>query len=136
MTALAHPTGGPDLADREKDKDQERDIPHDAASLISEQTLLAKKEGIKPAFLAKVNVLNAALHEIGMGRYQWELFVTAGFGWFADNICECERAESEREPAGRGRGRGQVQARVRARRARAREGTSTSTRKGREACRV
>jgi hypothetical protein len=58
-----------------------------------------------------VNVLNAALHEIGMGRYQWELFITAGFGWFADNICECERAESE--PVGRGRvrvgGRGRVQ---------------------------
>lgn len=23
---------------------------------------------------------------MGMGRYQWELFVLCGFGWFADNF--------------------------------------------------
>ena len=66
----------------------------------------AKREGIKPAFLAKVEVLNEAIKDIGMGRFQYELFVTAGtsfliplqtrssqrlgFGWFADNICACD----------------------------------------------
>ena len=82
----------------------------------------AKREGIQPAFYAKVRVLNAALAELGMGRYQWEralsqkiqnspilkilkisfeplatlircflsiVFVTSGFGWMADNLCEC-----------------------------------------------
>lgn len=38
----------------------------------------AKAEGVKPAFLAKVSVLNQAIAEIGMGRFQWELFFTAG----------------------------------------------------------
>ncbi|KAJ7182862.1 MFS general substrate transporter [Mycena crocata] len=46
----------------------------------------AQQEGIKPIFLAKVKVLNDAIAECGMGRYQWELFLSAGFSWFADNI--------------------------------------------------
>ncbi|KAJ7677924.1 MFS general substrate transporter [Mycena polygramma] len=54
----------------------------------SDQLLLdrAHLEGIKPIFLAKVKVLNTAIAECGMGRYQWELFLSAGFGWFADNL--------------------------------------------------
>lgn len=60
----------------------------DAESLNSDITLVAAQEGIDPAFYAKVQVLNKALAEIGMGRYQWELFFSGGFGWFADNICE------------------------------------------------
>jgi len=53
----------------------------------SEYMALAKHEGINPAFMAKVTVLNKAMNELGMGRYQWELFFTSGFGWMADNIC-------------------------------------------------
>ncbi|KAF9024366.1 MFS general substrate transporter [Hymenopellis radicata] len=34
----------------------------------------------------KANLLNGAMQEIGMGRYQWALFVVTGFGWFADNL--------------------------------------------------
>ncbi|KAF9022536.1 MFS general substrate transporter [Hymenopellis radicata] len=34
----------------------------------------------------KVDLLNGSLQEIGMGRYQWDLFVVTGFGWFADNL--------------------------------------------------
>ncbi|KAJ7767982.1 MFS general substrate transporter [Mycena maculata] len=99
----------------------------------SVQALLdrAHQEGIKPIFLAKVKVLNDAIAECGLGRYQvcpllhawggvervewsatssehptadlgnpyaplrrstsrysglYELFFSAGFGWFADNI--------------------------------------------------
>ncbi|KAJ7444567.1 MFS general substrate transporter [Mycena galericulata] len=54
----------------------------------SVQALLdrAHLEGIKPIFLAKVKVLNDAIAECGLGRYQYELFFSAGFGWFADNI--------------------------------------------------
>lgn len=43
-----------------------------------EYTDKAAMEGIEPAFLAKVHVLNDAIKEIGMGRYQYELFFTAG----------------------------------------------------------
>jgi hypothetical protein len=41
----------------------------------------AAVEGMEPAFMAKVEVLNAAIKEIGMGRYQYELFFTAGMSF-------------------------------------------------------
>ncbi|KDR81207.1 hypothetical protein GALMADRAFT_60449 [Galerina marginata CBS 339.88] len=34
----------------------------------------------------KAHVLNDAFQEVGMGRYQWSLFVLTGFGYFADNL--------------------------------------------------
>ncbi|TQB74715.1 hypothetical protein MPDQ_004366 [Monascus purpureus] len=34
----------------------------------------------------KSKVINRAIQDIGMGRYQWELFVLCGFGWLADNL--------------------------------------------------
>ncbi|KAF9235006.1 major facilitator superfamily domain-containing protein [Melanogaster broomeanus] len=36
-----------------------------------------------PVYQAKARILNRSIQEIGMGRYQWYLFVVAGFGWFA-----------------------------------------------------
>ncbi|KAI1794987.1 membrane transporter [Ganoderma leucocontextum] len=41
---------------------------------------------IDPVYQAKARVLNAAFQEIGMGKYQWALFVVGGFGWFSDNL--------------------------------------------------
>lgn len=59
----------------------------DTESLNSDTTLVsAKEEGLHPAFLAKANVLNKAIADIGFGRYQYELFFSGGFGWFADNM--------------------------------------------------
>jgi len=46
----------------------------------------AAREGIDAVYLAKVQVINRALADCGFGRYQWQLFFSAGFGWFADNI--------------------------------------------------
>ncbi|KAJ5863697.1 uncharacterized protein N7529_005613 [Penicillium soppii] len=34
----------------------------------------------------KAKVINRALQDIGMGRYQWQLFFLCGFGWTADNL--------------------------------------------------
>ena len=34
----------------------------------------------------KAQLLNDAIQEIGMGKYQWHLFMVAGFGWFSDNL--------------------------------------------------
>ncbi|TDL22414.1 MFS general substrate transporter [Rickenella mellea] len=41
---------------------------------------------IDPIYEAKARVLNNAIQEIGMGKYQWYLFIVAGFGWFSDNL--------------------------------------------------
>ncbi|KAK8048968.1 sugar transporter [Apiospora phragmitis] len=34
----------------------------------------------------KSKLINKAITDIGMGRYNWQLFVLCGFGWFADNL--------------------------------------------------
>ncbi|EJD05146.1 MFS general substrate transporter [Fomitiporia mediterranea MF3/22] len=47
---------------------------------------LYRQEDIDPVYHAKAHLLNEAFAEIGMGRYQWKLFVAAGFGWFADSV--------------------------------------------------
>lgn len=39
-----------------------------------------------PVYEAKAHLLNNAIQEIGMGKYQWQLFVVIGFGWAADNM--------------------------------------------------
>ncbi|KAG9199475.1 hypothetical protein G6514_008438 [Epicoccum nigrum] len=41
---------------------------------------------LDPVYAAKARVLNEAIQEIGMGRYQWQLFVVIGFGWAMDNL--------------------------------------------------
>jgi len=41
---------------------------------------------VDPVYQAKARLLNCAIQEIGMGKYQWYLFVVAGFGWFADSV--------------------------------------------------
>ena len=43
-------------------------------------------KGLDPVYQAKAEVLNAAIQEIGMGWYQWQLFVVVGFGWASDNL--------------------------------------------------
>ncbi|KAL3492661.1 major facilitator superfamily domain-containing protein [Aspergillus germanicus] len=42
--------------------------------------------GQDSAYDRKAKVINRAIQDIGMGRYQWELFVLCGFGWLADNL--------------------------------------------------
>jgi hypothetical protein len=34
----------------------------------------------------KSHIMNKAIADIGMGSYQWQLFVLCGFGWMADNL--------------------------------------------------
>ncbi|EAW11404.1 putative sugar transporter [Aspergillus clavatus NRRL 1] len=42
--------------------------------------------GHDSAYDRKSKLINRAIQDIGMGRYQWELFVLCGFGWLADNL--------------------------------------------------
>ncbi|KAI1113017.1 sugar transporter [Nemania sp. NC0429] len=34
----------------------------------------------------KSKIINKAIQDIGMGSYNWQLFILCGFGWFADNL--------------------------------------------------
>ncbi|KAL0577361.1 hypothetical protein V5O48_004613 [Marasmius crinis-equi] len=44
------------------------------------------EDALDPIYQQKARVLNDATQEIGMGRYQWALFVVTGFGWLVDNL--------------------------------------------------
>ncbi|EJU04230.1 sugar transporter [Dacryopinax primogenitus] len=44
------------------------------------------EDATDPVYLVKAKVINDALQEIGMGKYQWHLFGVAGFGWMMDNM--------------------------------------------------
>jgi MFS family permease len=37
-------------------------------------------------YMAKIKLVNDALQDIGMGRFQWTLFFVTGLGWFFDNF--------------------------------------------------
>lgn len=39
-----------------------------------------------PVYAAKATILNNAIQEIGMGRYQWQLFFVVGFGWASGKL--------------------------------------------------
>ena len=41
---------------------------------------------ISDSYRLKSELVSKSLEEIGMGRYQWELFVVTGFGWITDNL--------------------------------------------------
>ncbi|KAJ7623409.1 MFS general substrate transporter [Roridomyces roridus] len=47
---------------------------------------LLDENTLDPVYHAKTRVVNNAIQDIGMGRYQYYLFVCAGFGWFADSV--------------------------------------------------
>ncbi|KAL5479006.1 MFS1_2 [Sanghuangporus weigelae] len=47
---------------------------------------LYRRSDIDPVYHAKSHLINEAFMEIGMGKYQWGLFIAAGFGWFADSV--------------------------------------------------
>lgn len=46
----------------------------------------ASSGGHDTAYDRKSKVINKAITDIGMGPYQWKLFVLCGFGWLADNM--------------------------------------------------
>lgn len=45
-----------------------------------------KIPGLDPVFEAKADLVNHAIQAMGMGRYQWWLFIVTGFGWFVDQV--------------------------------------------------
>lgn len=54
--------------------------------LIAEIDLDIAASGHDTAYDRKSKVINKAIMDIGMGWYQWQLFVLCGFGWLADNL--------------------------------------------------
>ncbi|KAJ9620738.1 uncharacterized protein PV06_03357 [Exophiala oligosperma] len=43
-------------------------------------------DGIDPVFEHQARLVNHAVQAIGMGKYQWALFVLCGYGWLCDQL--------------------------------------------------
>ena len=66
-----------------------RSVPSTSHELLNEGELVpvVLKGVIDPVYEGKAQVLNMAIQDIGMGKYQWQLFiVVGGFGWASDNL--------------------------------------------------
>lgn len=50
------------------------------------ETNLTGTKGLDPVYAAKAQLLNEALLDIGMGRYQWLLVIVTAVGWFLDEV--------------------------------------------------
>ncbi|CAI6340653.1 unnamed protein product [Periconia digitata] len=70
-----HPT------DDQQPKGNARDI-----SVVQDAPAAVMEGSLDPVYEAKAKVLNKAIQDIGMGRYQWQLFIVIGFGWASDNL--------------------------------------------------
>lgn len=44
--------------------------------------------GADEVYDSKIAIMNEALIDLGMGSYQWMVFLTTGLGWFIDNVCK------------------------------------------------
>ena len=76
----------------------EQDTPKDLAETQSNEdttTPLASPQPVEgalpegsvdPVYEVKARLLNQAILDIGMGKYQWQLFIVIGFGWACDNL--------------------------------------------------
>ncbi|TVY31156.1 putative MFS-type transporter protein [Lachnellula hyalina] len=58
------------------------------AEISDDMALVTSAEGgdSQYQYEVKSRLINKAIQDIGMGRYNWQLFALCGFGWFADNL--------------------------------------------------
>jgi hypothetical protein len=57
----------------------------DSPRRSDEIALISNDQMLDPVYAAKASLLNDALQDIGMGKYQWQLFILVAFGWASDN---------------------------------------------------
>ncbi|KAI0729163.1 MFS general substrate transporter [Fomitopsis betulina] len=68
-----------------KDSPSQKSDPCSHTLAYAEEDLF-EDGAVDAVYQAKARVLNAAVREVGMGKYQWYLFAVAGFGWFSDSV--------------------------------------------------
>jgi hypothetical protein len=64
---------------------EKSETPELVAVALDEPAVIPKGT-IDPVYEAKARVLNHAVQEIGMGWYQWQLFIVVGFGWVRNTV--------------------------------------------------
>ncbi|KAG2359333.1 major facilitator superfamily domain-containing protein [Suillus spraguei] len=71
---------------RPRSPDSMPDIVPDVSLITGPAIDIYEDDYNDPVYQAKARILNRAIQDIGMGRYQWYLFAVTGFGWFAFNM--------------------------------------------------
>lgn len=75
------------MADDHSEKHSKDDVVTSEVVIQADtENIYDEQDSLDPVYAAKAKILNDSLQEIGMGKYQWYLFVVAGFGWFSDNL--------------------------------------------------
>ncbi|KAJ8130479.1 hypothetical protein O1611_g3154 [Lasiodiplodia mahajangana] len=76
------------LATDEKPHLREQAIPPSVEDIIAgfEKETVIPIDAVDITYARKAAVLNRAIKDIGMGWYQWQLFIVIGFGWASDNL--------------------------------------------------
>ncbi|TKW51305.1 putative MFS-type transporter PB1E7.08c [Colletotrichum tanaceti] len=84
--------------DRDQDEDEDGKDQGESAGMLEMSAAEYTIEGLRKEvrrgergrrwteYELKSKLINKAIQDIGMGRYNWQLFVLCGFGWFADNL--------------------------------------------------
>ncbi|PTB78340.1 MFS general substrate transporter [Trichoderma longibrachiatum ATCC 18648] len=83
------PEDDDDDADSAKDDQGEGMLLMNAAEYTIEGLRAEMRQGKRGKWTdyeIKSKLINKAIQDIGMGRYNWHLFILCGFGWFADNL--------------------------------------------------
>ena len=83
-TATLQETGNRYVSPRNKDDSNSARNGLTLESLRAEVETETTMSGLDTAYDRKSKVINLAIQDIGMGRYQWELYVLCGLGWVAD----------------------------------------------------
>ncbi|KAF2748070.1 MFS general substrate transporter [Sporormia fimetaria CBS 119925] len=86
MEEKAHETQARGSQDRERTPEDKVEAPPPDHTLDAPPDVLEEDALGDPVYAAKARVLNKAIQDIGMGRYQWQLFIVIGFGWASDNL--------------------------------------------------
>ncbi|KAH7324931.1 major facilitator superfamily domain-containing protein [Stachybotrys elegans] len=87
MAATAPTMAATDDTDQKGGVAHSLDVPptYGTISGIDDEAIIPRG-ALDPVYEAKARVLNHAIQEIGMGWYQWQLFIVVGFGWASDNL--------------------------------------------------
>ncbi|KAL2214403.1 transporter [Sarocladium strictum] len=74
------------MESQKKDGPPPRDPEQSSLGTGSDDEAVLPAHTLDPVYEAKAKVLNRAIQDVGMGWYQWQLFIVIGFGWASDNL--------------------------------------------------
>ncbi|KAG7146303.1 MFS siderochrome iron transporter 1 like protein [Verticillium longisporum] len=83
------PSPGDEAGDAPKDREESEGMLEMSAAEYSVEGLrreVRAGKGDSTDYEMRSKLINKAIQDIGMGKYNWQLFILCGFGWFADNL--------------------------------------------------